>query len=142
MAFLQLAATSLQSVSDENPMWVSGYEWACVQGDALICERGDTCAFSPRPERSIKILFNANSVRIGGNTFKIKRHYSQRIDRSPLADEVKIELDGNSIIWLSPVDAGRSFSTVWSGMIVEIKHGVELSVSHALFCRPQGLKTP
>ena len=86
------------------------------------------------PEALIEILFENSEVKIGAESFRIKRHYSQRIDGSPLTDEVKIELSGNSVIWLSPVDAGGTWSKIWTGMIVEPKRGVVLSVSHSLYC--------
>ena len=137
LALSFLAALSAASIADDNPMWKSGYDWACMQGEALTCERGDICAFGPPRGQPIEILFETSEVRIGADKFRIKRHYSQKIDGSPLTDEVKIELSGNSVIWLSPVDAGGTWSNIWTGMIIEPKRGVALSVSHSLFCSPK-----
>lgn len=118
-------------------MWKSGYDWTCTQGDALTCERGGACSFGLAPATQVRILFENSDVKIGAESFRIKRHYSQRIDGSPLTDEVKIELTGNSVIWLSPVDAGGTWSKVWTGMIVEPKRGAVLSVSRPLYCAPE-----
>lgn len=142
VALLPLALSFLLGLSPaciaaDNPMWKSGYGWACVQGAALICERGDICAFGPPPGQPIEILFEISEVRIGAEKFRIRRHYSQKIDGSPLTDEVKIEITGNSVIWLSPVDAGGAWSKIWTGMIIEPRSGVALSVSHSLFCSPK-----
>jgi hypothetical protein len=137
LALSFLVGLSPACFADDNPMWKSGYVWACVQGAALICERGDICAFGPPPGQPIDILFETSEVRLGADKYRIKRHYSQKIDGSPLTDEVKIELTGNSVIWLSPVDAGRTWSNIWTGMIIEPKRGVALSVSHSLFCSPK-----
>jgi hypothetical protein len=132
-----LVALSAPAFADENPMWRSGYEWACVQGESLTCERGDICAFRPSPAPVIEILFQNSEVRTGSGGLRIKRHYSQRINGSPLTDEVKIELSDNSVIWLSPVDAGGTWSRTWTGMIVEPKRGAVLSVSRPLYCAPK-----
>lgn len=137
LTFLFLAVLSSACFANDNPMWKSGYDWACIQGAALTCERGDICVFGPPPGQPIEIFFETSEVRIGADKFKVTRHYSQKIDGSPLTDEVKIELSGNSVIWLSPVDAGGTWSKIWTGMIVEPRRGVALSVSHALFCSPK-----
>ena len=132
-----LATLSAPGVAEGNPMWKVGYAWTCIQGDALTCERGDNCAFSPSSGQPIEIRFEDNQVRIGTTKLSIKRHYSQKVAGSPLTDEVKIELSDNSVIWLSPIDAGGTWSTSWIGMTIEPRGGIALSVSHALFCRPK-----
>jgi hypothetical protein len=137
LALFFLAGLSPACFADDNPMWKSGYGWACIQGAALICERGDICAFGPPQGQPIEILFKTSEVRIGADKYRIKRHYSQKIDGSPLTEEVKIELTGNSVIWLSPVDTGGTWSKIWAGMIIELRSGVALSVSHSLFCSPK-----
>jgi hypothetical protein len=136
-ALALLAALSAPAYADDNPMWRSGYDWACVQGESLTCERGDICAFGPSPAPVIEILFQNSEVKTGNGSLRIKRHYSQRIDGSPLTDEVKMELADNSVIWLSPVDAGGTWSRIWTGMIVEPKRGAVLSVSRPLYCVPK-----
>lgn len=138
LALSLLAALSAACLADENPMWKSGYGWTCTQGGALTCERGDICSFDAAPAALVEIMFENSEVRIGVESLRINRHYSQRIDGSPLADEVKIELAGNSVIWLSPTDAGGTWSKIWSGMIVEPKSGAVLSVSRPLYCAPKG----
>ena len=47
LALSFLAALSAACFADDNPMWKSGYDWTCTQGEALNCERGDICAFGP-----------------------------------------------------------------------------------------------
>ena len=131
------AVASPPCLADENPMWKSGYDWTCIQGGALTCERGDSCAFGAAREDLIQILFETSEVKIGTESFRIRRHYSQRIDGSPLTDEVKIELTGNSVLWLSPVDAGGTWSKIWTGMIIELKRGAVLSVSRPIYCAPK-----
>ena len=133
-----LAALSSASFADDNPMWRSGYSWVCVSGETLTCERGDVCGFGPSPGQPLEILFESSKVKIGANSFRIKRHYSQRIGGSPLSDEVKIELSSNAVIWLTPVDAGGTWSKVWSAIMVEPKLGAVLSVSRTLFCTAKG----
>ncbi len=139
-AFLALSLlVALPSVclAGENPTWKWGHDWVCTQGGALTCERGDSCSFGPAPATHIQILFEHSEVKIGAEVFRISRHYCQRIDGSPLTDKVKIKLANNSVIWLSPVDAGGIWSNIWTGMIIEPKRGVALSVSHSPFCRPK-----
>lgn len=125
------------STASDNPMWRAGYDWVCIQGSSMICERGDVCTFGSAPNLPVLILFENNIVEIGVQKFAIKRHYSQQIDGSPLTDEVKIELSNNSVIWLTPSDASRTWSDIWSGMYIEPKRGAVLSVSHPLFCSPK-----
>lgn len=137
LALSLLAALSAKCLADDNPMWKSGYDWTCTQGGALTCERGDSCTFGATPATRIQILFERSEVKIGTEVFRISRHYSQRIEGSPLTDEVKIELSGNSVIWLSPADVGGIWSKIWTGMIVEPKRGTVLSVSRPLYCAPQ-----
>jgi hypothetical protein len=137
LALSLLVTLSAACIADENPMWKSGYIWTCTQGGALTCERSDICSFGPTPEALVEIMFEQSEVKTGAESFRIKRHYIQRIEGSPLTDEVKIELTGNSVIWLSPVDAGRTWSKVWTGMIVEPKLGGVLSVSRPLYCAPK-----
>ena len=136
LALSLLVALPSVCLADENPMWKWGYDWVCTQGGALTCERGDNCLFGPAPATQIQILFERSEVKIGTEVFRISRHYSQRIEGSPLTDEVKIELSGNSVIWLSPADAGGIWSKIWTGMIVEPKRGTVLSVSRPLYCAP------
>jgi hypothetical protein len=136
-ALALLGALSVSGLAEDNPMWRSGYDWICIQGEALTCERGDVCAFGPVPAPAIEILFQNSEVKTGSGSLRIKRHYSQRIDGSPLTDEVKIELADNSVIWLSPVDTGGTWSRIWTGMIVEPKRGAVLSVSRPIYCVPK-----
>ena len=132
-----LANTSNICFASENAMWRFGYEWVCTHGAALTCERDTGCAFSAITVQSIEIFYKQNLVQAGTQKLKIKRHYSQKIEGSPLIDEVKIELEDNSVIWLTPVDASGTYSSFWTGMVVRPKNGVQLSVSLPAFCKPK-----
>lgn len=134
---LILTASSRICLANENPMWRFGYEWACTHGAALTCERDKNCSFAKIPMQPIEILYKENLVRIGAEKTRIKRHYSQKIEGSPLIEEAKIELVDNSVIWLSPVDASGTYSNFWTGVIVTPKNGVQLYVSLPLFCQPK-----
>jgi hypothetical protein len=134
---LILTASSRLCLANENPMWRFGFEWSCVHGAALTCERDKNCFFGSIQSQAIDIFYRENVVSIGAKKIRIKRHYSQKIDGSPLIEEAKIELADNSVIWLSPVDASGTYSNFWTGVIVTPKNGVQLSVSLHLFCRPK-----
>jgi hypothetical protein len=134
---LILTASSKFSFANENPMWRFGYEWTCTHGAELTCERDKKCSFATIPIQPIEILYKENLVRIGAEQIRIKRHYSQKIEGSPLIDEAKIELFDNSVIWLSPTDASGTYSNFWTGLFVTPKNGVQLSVSLPLFCKPK-----
>ena len=134
---LILTASSRLCLANENPMWRFGYEWACTHGAALTCERDKNCFFGSTPSQTIHIIYNENLVRIGAEKIRIKRHYSQKIEASPLIEEAKIELVDNSVIWLSPIDASGTYSNFWTGVVVTPKNGVQLSVSLPLYCKPK-----
>jgi hypothetical protein len=134
---LILTGSSKFSLANENPMWRFGYEWTCTHGAALTCERDKNCFFGSMQSQAIDIFYKENRVEIGNEKIRIKRHYSQKIEGSPLIEEAKIELVDNSVIWLSPVDASGTYSNFWTGVIVTPKNGVQLSVSLPLFCRPK-----
>jgi hypothetical protein len=134
---LILTANSRLCLANENPMWRFGYEWTCMHGAALTCERDKNCFFGSTPSQAITILYKENRVDIGNEKIRIKRHYSQKIESSPLIEEAKIELVDNSVIWLSPVDASGTYSNFWTGVMVTPKNGVQLSVSLPLFCKPK-----
>jgi hypothetical protein len=134
---LVLTGSSRLGLAKENPMWRFGYEWTCMHGAALTCERDKNCSFTEIQIQPIEIQYKENLVLIGTEKIRIKRHYSQKIEGSPLIEEAKIELVDNSVIWLSPVDASGTYSNVWTGVVVTPKNGVQLSVSLPLFCKPK-----
>ncbi|OCJ02507.1 hypothetical protein A6U85_30555 [Agrobacterium sp. 13-626] len=43
-----------------------------------------------------------NVISIDGNAVKMRRHYVQTVTGSTIAAEVKIELENNETIWLTP----------------------------------------
>jgi hypothetical protein len=134
---LILTGSSKFCLANENPMWRFGYEWTCTHGAALTCERDNNCSYGSTPNQAINIFFRENLVGFGAEKIRIKRHYSQKIEGSPLIDEAKIELVDNSVIWLSPVDASGTYSNFWTGVMVKPKNGVQLSVSLPMFCKPK-----
>jgi hypothetical protein len=134
---LILTGSSTICLATENPMWRFGYEWTCAHGAALTCERDKKCFFGSISSQVIDILYKENLVARGAERIRIKRHYSQKIEGSPLIEEAKIELVDNSVIWLSPVDASGTYSNFWTGVVVTPKNGVQLSVSLPLFCKPK-----
>ncbi|RWD60144.1 MAG: hypothetical protein EOS60_34320, partial [Mesorhizobium sp.] len=55
---------------------------------------------------------------------------------SPLQSEVKVELADNRVIWLTAVDASRTYSDAWVGALTELKGGAVLLVSQGVYCTP------
>jgi hypothetical protein len=54
-----------------------------------------------------------------------------------LQREVKVELADNRVIWLTAVDASRTYSDAWVGAISELKGGVVLMESQGVYCAPK-----
>jgi hypothetical protein len=47
-----------------------------------------------------------------------------------------VELADNRVIWLTAVDASRTYSDAWVGAISELKGGVVLMESQGVYCAP------
>lgn len=85
----------------------------------------------------IQVTYRENQwVDPEGKAHSIKRHYVQTIAGSPIGNEVKIELDTNEVIWLSPADAAGTFSDNWIGAMLSPKAGVIVHELRPLVCKP------
>ncbi|KXF76379.1 hypothetical protein ATN84_16015 [Paramesorhizobium deserti] len=119
-----------------NPMWPSGYVWECKPASKTVCGRENACrADRPEPEGFL-LDYNHSQVTFGPDAVKIRRHYAQTVAGSPLQAEVKVELADNRVLWLTPVDASRVFSNIWTGALIEPKGGVVLSIISSILCSP------
>ena len=120
----------------DNPMWRSGFTWSCTFSSVIRCERATDCASSGEGGK-IQIAYRENQlVDPEGKTHSIKRHYVQIVAGSPIGSEVKIELDTNEVIWLSPADAAGTFSDNWIGAMLSPKAGVIVQELRPLICQP------
>ncbi|WP_159952626.1 hypothetical protein [Rhizobium sp. 18065] len=133
--FLFLNAPQAQSQSG-NPMWTSGYTWECRAVSRMLCERDGKCSAAAIETASVLLDYQKSVVSIAGKTIKIRRHFAQTIAGSPLQAEVKIELEDNTVIWLTAVDASRVYSMAWIGALIEQKSGVVLTETESLACLP------
>ncbi|MDJ1638666.1 hypothetical protein [Rhizobium rhizogenes] len=77
-----------------------------------------------------------NVISIDGNAVKMRRHYVQTVAGSTIAAEVKIELQNNETIWLTPADGSSVFSNNWLGVLISAKGGVVVSEMRPLICVP------
>jgi hypothetical protein len=91
----------------DNPMWRSGFTWSCTFSSVIRCERATDCESSGEGGK-IEVAYRENLAdrRRGESPMPIKRHYVQTVAGSPIGSEVKIELDTNEVIWLSPCRPG------------------------------------
>lgn len=120
-----------------NPMWRSGLAWTCAVTASTICERDGTCAIDSVADPAFQIEYEASRVIFEDGPVRIKRHYRQTVDESPLQEEVKVELEDNRVLWLTAVDASRTYSEAWTGALVEPKAGVVLTVTRGVYCFPK-----
>ncbi|TIO17516.1 MAG: hypothetical protein E5X86_11490 [Mesorhizobium sp.] len=125
-----------------NPMWQSGYDWTCEATARTICERDGTCKIGDAGGVKFEIEYENSRALFPDGTVKIKRHYRQTVNDSPLQAEVKVELADNRVLWLTAVDASRTYSQAWTGAIVEPKGGVVLSITQGIFCLPESAGMP
>lgn len=125
-----------------NPMWQSGYNWTCEATARTICERDGACKVDDAAGTKFEIEYENSRALFPEGTVKIKRHYRQTVNDSPLQAEVKVELADNRVLWLTAVDASRTYSQAWTGAIVEPKGGVVLSITQGVFCLPETSGTP
>ncbi|PRD43807.1 hypothetical protein C5748_08010 [Phyllobacterium phragmitis] len=119
-----------------NPMWPSGYVWDCTAVSKTVCERDNKCHAAKPDQKGILLDYNRSQISFGPDAVKIRRHYAQTVTGSPLQAEVKVELADNRVLWLTPVDASRVFSTIWAGALIEPKGGVVLSITSSILCSP------
>jgi hypothetical protein len=120
----------------DNPMWRSSFTWSCKFTSVIRCERSVDCASSGEAGR-LELAYRENHLVDGeGQAHQIKRHYVQTVTDSPIVSEVKIELDTNEVLWLSPADGAGAFSDNWVGVILSPKAGVIVQELRPLICKP------
>ena len=131
-----LMLTASTTWAADNPMWRSGFTWSCTFSSVIRCERASDCVSSGEGGK-IQLAYRENQlVDPEGKTHPIKRHYVQTVAGSPIGSEVKIELDTNAVIWLSPTDAAGIFSNNWIGVMLSPMSGVILQELRPLVCVP------
>jgi hypothetical protein len=120
----------------DNPMWRSGFTWSCTFSSVIRCERATDCLSSGQGGK-IQVAYRENQlIDPAGKPHAIKRHYVQTVAGSPIGSEVKIELDTNEVIWLSPADPAGTFSDNWIGAMLSPKAGVIVQELRPLICTP------
>lgn len=129
-------ATAQDEKHVDNPMWPAGLRWDCSSTSKIVCERDGSCKAA---EGSGQFLLNYenNAVEFPSGNVRIKRHYQQTVKGSPLQQEVKIELTDNRVMWLTAVDASRTYSDAWVGALSALKGGVVLMESQSVYCTPR-----
>lgn len=131
-----LLLTASTASAADNPMWRTSLTWSCAFTSVIRCERSTDCASSGEAGR-IEVAYRESLlVDPEGNPHPIKRHYVQTVAGSPIGSEVKIELDTNEVIWLSPADAAGTFSDNWIGAMLSPKAGVIVQELRPLICSP------
>ena len=125
-----------ESKSADNPMWPAGLRWDCRTGSKIVCERDGSCR-TDKGDAAFVLNYDNNDVEFPDGKVRIKRHYQQTVQGSPLQSEVKVELADNRVIWLTAVDASRTYSDAWVGAISELKGGVVLMESQSIYCMPK-----
>lgn len=132
-AFVAFASTAH---AGDNPMWPKSLIWTCGFSSVIRCERSIDCA-STAEEGEVALDYSENRLTDWkGNVHPIKRHYVQTIAGSPIANEVKIELNTNEVVWLSPADGAGVFSDNWIGAMVSPMTGVIVQELRPLICKP------
>ena len=138
MAMMCAGATaqSDKTRSAGNPMWPAGLRWDCRTASKIVCERNGSCR-TDKGDDPFVLSYDDNDVAFPSGKVRIKRHYQQTVQGSPLQKEVKVELADNRVIWLTAVDASRTYSDTWVGAISELKGGVVLMESQGIYCAPK-----
>ncbi|MGJ7042259.1 hypothetical protein J2Y63_005541 [Shinella sp. BE166] len=131
--FLVIASTAH---AGENPMWPTSLAWTCTFSSVIRCERSVDC-LTAAEEGELNLDYRQNSLADRkGTVHPIKRHYVQTVAGSPIGSEVKIELDTNEVIWLSPADGTGGGSDNWIGAMLAPKTGVITQELRPLICKP------
>ena len=130
------AAQGEESKSAGNPMWPAGLRWDCRTSSKIVCERDGSCR-TDKGDAPFVLNYGNNNVEFPDGKVRIKRHYQQTVQGSPLQSEIKVELADNRVIWLTAVDASRTYSDAWVGAISELKGGVVLMESQGVYCIPK-----
>ncbi|WP_246696467.1 hypothetical protein [Mesorhizobium sp. SARCC-RB16n] len=129
------AAQGDQSKSGGNPMWPAGLRWDCETAAKIVCERDGSCKLA-KGDAPFLLNYDNNNIEFANGNVRIKRHYQQTVQASPLQSEVKVELADNRVIWLTAVDASRTYSDAWVGALTELKGGAVLLESQGVYCTP------
>ncbi|HCL67782.1 MAG TPA: hypothetical protein DIC56_23685 [Rhizobium sp.] len=117
-------------------MWPTSLNWTCAFPSVIRCERSVDCE-TVAEEGELALDYRENSLTDQkGAVHPIKRHYAQTVAGSPIGSEVKIELDTNEVIWLSPADGAGVFSDNWIGAMLTPRMGVIVQELRPLVCRP------
>lgn len=124
-----------QSKVGSNPMWPAGLRWDCATAAKIVCERDGSCKVAQADARFL-LNYDNNNVEFASGDVRIRRHYQQTVQASPLQSEVKVELADNRVIWLTAVDASRTYSDAWVGALTELKGGAVLLESQGVYCTP------
>jgi hypothetical protein len=130
------AAQGKESKSAGNPMWPAGLRWDCKTVSKIVCERDGSCR-TDTGDAPFVLNYDNNEVEFPDSKVQINRHYQQTVQGSPLQSEVKVELADNRVIWLTAVDASRTYSNAWVGAISQLKGGVVLMESQGIYCTPK-----
>ncbi|MER9594061.1 hypothetical protein [Mesorhizobium sp. M0244] len=121
--------------SVDNPMWPASLKWDCKTAVKIVCGRDGGCSVTE--DRSGFVLdYGSNEAEFPAGNVRIKRHYQQTVQASPLQQEVKVELADNRVLWLTAVDASRTYSEAWVGALSELKGGAVLMQSEGVYCMP------
>ena len=131
-----LLAIATAAYAGENPMWPTSLARTCRFSSVIRCERSVDCA-AVAEEGELALDYRENRLTDQkGAVHPIKRHYVQTVVGSPIGSEVKIELETNDVIWLSPADGAGVFSDNWIGVLLSPKAGVIVQELRPLVCRP------
>lgn len=137
LAGAALILTAVSANSADNPMWKAGLVWSCQVSSVIECERSRDCTAKATPG-AIELDYRENHViDQAGIRRWIKRHYVQTVSGSPISSEVKVELETNEVLWLSPVDGAGTFSVNWVGVMLSPKTGVVIEELRPLVCKPE-----
>ncbi|MER9868878.1 hypothetical protein NKJ35_17110 [Mesorhizobium sp. M0136] len=121
--------------SADNPMWPASLKWDCKTAAKIVCERDGSCTVAEDHTRFV-LNYGSNEAEFPASNVRIKRHYQQTVQASPLQQEVKVELADNRVLWLTAVDASRTYSEAWVGAMSELKGGAVLMESEGVYCMP------
>ena len=132
-----LFLTSATVNAADNPMWRAGLSWSCSFSSVILCERSIDCD-ATKETGELALDYRENRLTDQkGTVHPIKRHYVQTVAGSPIGSEVKIELNTNEVIWLSPADGSGVFSDNWIWAMLSPKTGVVVQELRPLICKPK-----
>ncbi|MER9858606.1 MULTISPECIES: hypothetical protein [unclassified Mesorhizobium] len=121
--------------SVDNPMWPASLKWDCKTAAKIVCERDGSCSVA-EDHAGFLLNYRSNEAEFPAGNVRIKRHYQQTVQASPLQQEVKVELADKRVLWLTAVDASRTYSEAWVGALSELKGGAVLMESEGVYCMP------